>query len=136
MLEGDGNCGYRAIGVSLVTVVTQMPPDHQRAFGLHLAALYQSTQTGQRMGWRSSSSGGSVGHGYRALKVHHEAMSATFAMSAVLAVCARTNIWSVFAMFEDVGEGCAKSGVQHKLKHITTLCVGPQCLTAACTLSV
>ena len=128
MLAGDGNCGYRAIGVSLVTVVAQLPRDHQVAFGRHIDGLYQRMQSGPRMGWRSSTSGGSVGHGYRILKVYHDAMIAmsdvavqtapshTLCHSCVMnamtdvvaAFCARSNMLSASAM-SDALAFCARS---------------------------
>ena len=57
-------------------------------------------------------------------------------MSDAAAICARSTTVSAFAKSDVVGVVRAKSGVQHKPKHIMMLCIGPQCWTATHNVSV
>ena len=68
-VAGDGNCGYRAIGVGLVVAVSQLSAKSRHSFVQSLQQLFSGMQAKQGLLHFPAASGGSASTGYEALLV-------------------------------------------------------------------
>ena len=66
---GDGNCGYRAVGLGLVVAIAGLQPVVRQQFAQHLEHLWFGMQHFPKMLTCHSPSQGSVEMGYLALLV-------------------------------------------------------------------
>ncbi|KAL3151701.1 hypothetical protein ABBQ38_012682 [Trebouxia sp. C0009 RCD-2024] len=67
-LQGDGNCGYRAIALGPVVAVAQQLDGIRLQFVQHLDQLYAALERKQQLLKYRSKSGGSARDGYQVLK--------------------------------------------------------------------